>query len=205
MATIHNELRRSGGLLSAIRAILGVTDPDSGVERFGETLTPVLDPWRRPEHAFLRGERLASGVLLSQFDAAGDTAHVALVNPAGSRSLVVVHFVRTAGATADLRVATEAAILAAGFVEAGERNWRDRRGPGPSSAVESTARLFRGSIVGTVGSAITITSTTHQLYDQHFPVILSPGSALNVRSSAIDLDLTVELHWHERIALPGEL
>lgn len=56
MGDVHNEL--NNGLLSkAVKNALGVNTGESGVERFGETLTPTMDPWERPEWGYLRSEQ----------------------------------------------------------------------------------------------------------------------------------------------------
>lgn len=55
MGALHNELNR-GSFSKAIKNALGVKEGESGVERFGETLTPTLDIFRLPEWKYLRSE-----------------------------------------------------------------------------------------------------------------------------------------------------
>ena len=50
----HNAIDRANEMLRGLRNIVGMSE--GGVERFGETLTPVLDAWRLPEHRVPRGE-----------------------------------------------------------------------------------------------------------------------------------------------------
>lgn len=104
MGQQHNELRR-GEVSRALKNALGDTR-QGGLERYGETLTPAIDLWGRPEWAFLRDEHLWG---FSQTVAAvvGEQGGVAVVNPAGSNRIVVVE-----GATGQSVVANIALQLA---------------------------------------------------------------------------------------------
>lgn len=58
MGLIHNELRK-GTLSRALKSILGDDQGEGGIERYGETLTPVIDLWSptQSEWALPRSER----------------------------------------------------------------------------------------------------------------------------------------------------
>lgn len=56
MGSQHNELLQSD-LGIAIKAIIGDKEHDSALERWGETLQPVLNPWERLEWELLRREK----------------------------------------------------------------------------------------------------------------------------------------------------
>lgn len=58
MGLIHNELRK-GTLSRALKVILGADESEGGIERYGETLTPVVDIFSptQSEWSLPRGER----------------------------------------------------------------------------------------------------------------------------------------------------
>jgi len=87
MAQVHNELRR-GVLSEAIKRLLGYTRSEGGVERFGETLVPILNPFQLPEWQFLRDCQLFSSPRTSA-QAAGFISRHGLTNPAGSGVIAV--------------------------------------------------------------------------------------------------------------------
>lgn len=51
-----NGLKNYPELTRGIVTSVGLGDSDSGLENLSPELQPVLDPWRQPEHALLRGE-----------------------------------------------------------------------------------------------------------------------------------------------------
>jgi hypothetical protein len=55
---VHNALHRTTELLQGFKRAMGIDRDADGVERLGETLTPVFDIWSQPEWARLRGEHL---------------------------------------------------------------------------------------------------------------------------------------------------
>lgn len=64
MSDQHNALHRCTELLQGFKRGLGMDRDADGVERVGETLTPVWDIWSKPEFARLRGEHLGAASLL---------------------------------------------------------------------------------------------------------------------------------------------
>lgn len=74
----HNELRR-GEFSRAIKALVGDSDSESGLERFGETLQPIIDLWNLPEMHLLRGERLFGCVATTAVAPAGRSAALRIV------------------------------------------------------------------------------------------------------------------------------
>jgi hypothetical protein len=201
MAKVHNQISR-GDVTNAVQRALGITKPDTaGVERYGETLGPVLDIWRQPEWAFLRGERL-QGFSASVGAIAAEFGYAALVNPAGSNVIVVVEAVMAFG-TAFYQVelaqeatwaATLAAILPGGI-------FRDTRWfPG---ALGGSARIR----TGTDPSSVLGTSIDQQrnLPAINLPVVLGPGWGLAVAADVVNVVLPYVFGWRERKAYPGEL
>lgn len=90
MGQIHNELRR-GAFSRALKNFLGSADSEAGVERFGETLTPIIDGFNLPELNFPRGDSRFGRL----FQADGVIARfngVQIFNPANSGIIAVVEF-----------------------------------------------------------------------------------------------------------------
>lgn len=62
----HNALKYASPLQRSFSRSLGLDENAEGVTRLGETLTPIVDAWditNRPEHAYLRSERLCSAAI----------------------------------------------------------------------------------------------------------------------------------------------
>ena len=87
MSRLHNALTR-GAISDALKRAVGDTRSQGGVERYSETLEPVLDLWSRPEWAILRDEILWGGAS-TQAAVAGELSFVAVINPLGSGMLTV--------------------------------------------------------------------------------------------------------------------
>ena len=90
MGQQHNELNRAVEIDHAVRVIVSETDSESKVERFSETLTPILDIWSRPEWAFLRNEVLFSVGPQTSAAVAAQSSFVQLFNPVTSTRIVLV-------------------------------------------------------------------------------------------------------------------
>jgi len=91
MGQQHNELLRAGAIRQAIKDALEVTEGDVGVERLGETLTPIIDIWSRAEWSQLRNEALfCTQTLIVVAGGAGLFGFVQIQNPLNSGRIVVV-------------------------------------------------------------------------------------------------------------------
>lgn len=208
MAGLHNELQRFVSLQDAYRAALGEkTERFTGLERAGETLTPVVNLWERPEWAFLRGEGLYMGTAnqvagVAQFSACG------IFNPANSRRLVVVEEMTPVNINSQLVVADGGSAIV--FTTAGVVRRRDLRLTGSGSFVAPGAVI--GSILlgaaqtnfgwimdgATPGSAIAASRN-------FCPLILPPGTSYFVSCVTANLSMNTSFKWRERLLLPGEL
>lgn len=186
-------------------------DEDTALERLGETLTPILNPWGLPEWAKLRGEQLYS-VRSFQAAVAAEFSGIALHNPAGSNTIIVVDAV-AAGAgttmTVLLEIMLDSAISATYTVNANPASLRDRRFRTSFSAV---AQVRQGSDATNTFGAQLDTTTAPTLPSagspsdfRALPVILQPGEALAVIGQTVNLSLVTVFVWRERAALPGEL
>lgn len=208
MAQIHNELRK-GTLSEAIKRALGVTRSEGGVERFGETVTPIVHPWGLPEWAYLRGEALAGGQRFEAAAGATFLGSVALVNPAASKYLVVVTMATyQVAVAANVRVGldTEAAIVAVlpttTIGSFADTRW-SRTGIGP------IARIRSGAPAAALGSILcfdnTTTIDTRALSIGEEKIVLSPGFGIVLQNQDDNAGFTVAYAWRERLAYPGEL
>lgn len=93
MGHVHNSLDRATDLTRGIRRAVGMVGPDGGVERLGETLTPIMDVWSRPEWNALRGDWLQWCFAAVGAGGAG-TRSIARLRPVStSKMLVVVHLI----------------------------------------------------------------------------------------------------------------
>lgn len=209
MGSVHNELRSVSQLQKAYQRAFGL-DQEAGVERLGETLTPILDLWSDPSWAYLRGEKLCAASL-AFVAVAGEISAIALFNPAGSQMLLTVDAVNyrpiAAALTAYLARATQAAIEGTLTVTTVGEFARDTRWPIASPGVECVGRVYGGSDPAAIGSLIEFAegaANTVQPF-RSLPWVLSPGWGIVVQRAAISLDLTAHFYWRERRALPGEL
>lgn len=205
---LHNALKR-GWLTHAVTRALGEGDSEGAVERFGETVTPVVNPWGMPEWAALRGEQLA-GCRTFQNLVAAEYAAVALMNPAGSGMIVVVEAISfNAGATAQaqLEVVADSVISGTLLTVTNPSCSRDRRFKGISGLTRATFR--QGSdAASTFGAQLETQGFTGSLFSQFvvgLPLILRPGDDCLVVLQTVNLAMTVCWAWRERLAYPGEL
>lgn len=203
----HNELT-SGELAAAIRNALGVTAPDSGLDRFGETLTPIINLWQQPEWALLRSELLGAGFRIGS-QAAGTSSQVCLINPAGSERLVVVEqiIVSTSGVTPIeilTGVETDFATLATGPLQTFSRDLRI--GAAAGSARAPRAYMRSGDVAGRLGNAL-VRLDSQSIGDRkaQVPFVLPPGTGVNAAAVTVNIPLPVAYVFRERSVRKGEL
>lgn len=201
MAHLHNALHQAAPLQQAYQAALGEDDAEfAGIERAGETLTPVMDLWSKPEWAALRGERLAAGFGAEAIDAA-NFSQVQLFNPLGSRLLIVVEKIRILCATTgSYNIGRTATAL--GTLVTGQTSSRDGR-----FLTASIIGQIRRSVAAAAGDLplvqIRLTGGTTDSDDT--PYVLPPGFGLTVRGSAINTATNASFVWRERLIYHGEL
>jgi len=209
MAGVHNAITR-GDLSSALTRLLGISRGAEGLERLGETLTPVIDTWGLPEWAILRGEKLAA-IRMAATAVAAEFGIIALGNPAGSNNLTVVEAVDTIAGAAAMSVFLEvvadtvvaATLGAAAFPIAA----RDRRFEAGQSGQTRSFVKFGTDPGNTFGASIEqkFVPTTAYIAFQNLPVILRPGDDLIVVGQTVNNAFNANFKWRERQAYPGEL
>lgn len=205
MGDVHNELRR-GDLSNALTAAVGDSRGRGGIERYGETLVPIIDLWRQPEWAFLRRERLSGGRMALAAGAATELGQVALINPAGSGMIVVVE-----QATVDIPVAGQVVVQmgsAAGFgvltTASSPANVDTRFANTTEPMAQLRGLAFASSALGVIFWQHTIAALTPvELLSS--PVVLSPGFGINVVNLDDAAAVRVSYRWRERTAYKGEL
>lgn len=199
MAHVHNALHHATRLQAAYARALGERDEQfSGIERAGETITPVIDLWSRPEWAWLRGEELRSTVIALAAGGAGNfgeaQVHVLPATP-------VLFVVKKIFATVAVRVVLEpnaANLLATNDLGIAPRDFRltgsslTRVRSGNASAVAITERW---RVEG-----ITIPGVTGEL-----DWVVVPGTVLRIQQIVANAAINIGLAGYQRHLLPGEL
>lgn len=211
MGQLHNELRR-GIWSDALKRFLGVSKNEGGLERFGETLTPVLDLWSPdlPETAYLRNETLWA-TFLNASALAGEFSTVAVSVGASSRFVLVVEKVlaRGGGSFANLELPLRSTVAATLALSANGPFCRDNRvGNQLSAAPQATmVELWSGTDAATLNSimeAVGTNATTFSPFTSP-PWIVRPGTALVVQGDTVNSSLQTQWAGRVRQAMPGEL
>jgi len=199
---IHNELTRAGRILVGIKNILGVRDTESGVERFGETLQPILDPWSQPEFAWSNRHFLRGATITDAADVA-NISSVLLFLPANVSTLVIVEhiFVNTSAA--------QTIIFAVGSLDAPDteqagipRDTRDGFSTGPS-----VARIGPRTAAALGGDSTLLafpTDSSFRLELHHPGIVLTQGTELVIGHAAVNRAITVAMWWREYESFPTE-
>lgn len=206
MGQVHNEIRK-GTLSEAVQRALGVTRSEGGVERFGETIQPIMHPWGLPEWAYLRKEKLCA---ISRVAApvAGEFGYSAIINPANSELIAVIETVGVQpGAVAlnvTLQMQTEAAILST-LTVASKGNVRDRRWPQPFSLCDVASGTDVSSGIGVTLEIGQVPVIQTWLFAAALPIVLTPGWGVLAGAQTVNVQIVVNFGWRERQAYPGEL
>lgn len=207
---LHNQLNR-GNWSEALKRSLGATKSEGGIERYGETLTPVINLWSLPEWAFLRAEYLFASSLVRAADAANMSV-VGVMLPVASKNVLIIDSVsgRNSTATGNLILSmVDRATIAAlgGFALANPPFLRDQRAHPTVGSQAAPVETF------TALSGVTVNGTMENLAfpttdDRDFrapPLIVRPGGAAFVQGAAINQQIVVEFVGRVRPAQLGEL
>lgn len=199
---VHNSIKYGGDLLRAYSRAVGMAEDETGVERLGETLTPVIDLWDKPEFRLLRGERpfwhqqTAAAV-------AAERSILVLRNPAGSRLLAVVELARTVQ-DCTIRLSSNQAQVLDTDTQGFPRDGRlVAAGPDVRSRVRFGTMSETTANAGTTVWEMTLANDGKRIIKLDF--ILSPGRDLRLAGIADNTALGGGFWWRERPALPGEL
>lgn len=210
---LHNALKRSPIADGVKKAIGQHKQGEGGLERWSETLQPIVNPWGMPEWAALRGEQLLA-IRSAQTLVAGEFSAVALMNPLNSNTIVVVEAVSVACAGAAMGVFLEVVadtVIAATFgVLTNPGCARDRRFKGLSGLSRATFRQGTDP-TNTFGAQLENQSALPQPanpwtpFVTSLPLILRPGDDCLVIGQTVNTQININWGWRERQAFPGEL
>jgi hypothetical protein len=197
---VHNALG-SGPLASALSRAVGDSVGPSGLERYGETLTPELDLWGQPEWAYLRREVLL-GTRIFQAAVAGEFGGAAVINPDASGLLVVVERASAMAAPQtlfNLGRAPSALVLAtyASVARGLARDTRWNIGPGLANTAGQSLAAFGtdAAAVGALFASVVSGAGTFADFSVGLPIILHPGQAVVVESITANLAVQIGFSW----------
>lgn len=208
MASIHNALRR-GGLSHALTSAVGDTKAEGGLERYGETLQPVIDLWSLPEWAFLREEAICGGQFFVT-SAAGTLSEALLMNPTNSGFLLIlkrVHWTFTSAGTQTFFRRLNQGTLPAGFVatNSGPLDFRDARLIAVPSTVGVVAQAANAAADGGIAFDSFSQAVNERIEDTQ-PVVIAPGTGFLVTVSAVGVNTMIGgFRWLERRLLTSEV
>lgn len=201
----HNAIGYQPELPRGTARLFGVSDPDGGITRLGETLTPVCDPWQRADAALAVGERILGQNLAQAAGGAGTQRQFFLVNDS-TNVIAIVEAIQFIGAAAagSYKVGvignTAAEVSGATVLTAGiNRDTRMRRGTG------MVAGRLIWRTAATVGPGLSVLFNTTYGLVLKCGIVIAPGAALAITDDAVAATGIVSCFYRERIALPGEL
>lgn len=204
MAQLHNALRYYTDLTRGLKRALGLQGEDEGTSRVSETLTPVFDPFRYPEHVIHRGEIRFTGWADLAAGGAG-TFGKAVIRNVGTRLVVVERVYLRSGLAASWRLSRvnladgppSGFVLTSQYLVSDGRHVVTPTTDGRMS--EQTDAATPGAVFAILGApADTIVVWT-------WPIILAPNEGVCARILQANQDMSVTFCWRERQPLPGEL
>jgi len=142
---IHNELKEKPELQRALAIIAGAHPEASGVERLGETLTPILDLFARPEHNFVLDEELTVFANSAVIAAGAGRSFYEIVPQPGFQFIIEGIYNHT-GATLTVRIGDASTIVGSGVGSVTLRDTRWGRAPQVSTKLLAFSNNAAGSI-----------------------------------------------------------
>jgi hypothetical protein len=207
---VHNALG-SGPLAAALSRAVGDTVGSSGLERYGETLTPELNLWTQPEWAYLRREILL-GSHVGVGAVAAEFSGMAVLNPDASGILLVVEQAGAGAIPGNFFFLTRApsALVLATYLGVGRGLARDSRWNIGQGGANTAGRglVAQGTDPAAIGAAFATDSSPPNLrasFPVGLPVVLHPGQAVLIESGVVNVACNFSFGWRERVAFPGEL
>lgn len=181
-------------------------DADVAIERLGETLTPVLDPWGSPERLYLLGEWLCAGRADVGAGGAGFRSLIILENPANSRYIATVDQVYVQGSAGAVMFLAWLFDLQLG-AEGGGTAFLDSRRQ-RNTNIDTVLQLrVRNNAADTANQRLIrdLANAAGTPVWSPTRIILRPGSAVYLKPGADNVAISGGFEWRERAALPGEL
>lgn len=197
MAQGHNELTAYTDLLRAFKAAVGEKRKPVGwgVERLGETLTPILDIYSRPEWSALFGEVLWWDTFFVAALAANFSG--VQINNVSSNSLLTIDGWTVSGAA----TAGSAPSQTYGVVTTTQvGDARDRRFGSSQTAAGVQLRGYQIAV-----SLLTSSYRVASDVNYNVPIVLTPGSNATFEGSALNAAVALSAFGRIRQLLPGEI
>lgn len=197
MSHIHNALERATDLIRGFRRALGIVGPEGGIERFGETLTPIMNLWGHPDWSLLHGELLQWSTASIPAGGAGFRSQF-MIRPVATSKLIVV--VRHIECNIAFNVRTG---LLSNLGTAQSTFQRDTRNPSDSRVAATSAN--GAAAIGTV--RFQVLSAPFRLT---LPIVIhTDGDGTNSGALVVDprtdnTAIDVAVAWTAREAFPGE-
>lgn len=200
MPHIHNALHHFIRVQNGYRKAVQEADPSfNGIERAGETLTPIIDLWAEPDWALPRGavyfkRAPTTGAVAGRFSS------FELVNPAGSGVIAVVRRILTINQNTEVQLELGAAICANPIVARGsavDSRWSTV--PGQTSKCS----LTHGDVAA--GASARQWLCMNGVDYPGLWWVVTPGFKLFVISLVANASITGCFEWSERLASEDEL
>ena len=205
MAHVHNAIHRYASLLQGIKRAVGLDADADGTDRLGESLTPVMDVFGRPEWEYLIGTfRVMESAELAA-PGVGLINKIQCFNPAASGSMVVVSEVwASVATTATLRLRVGGTALTT-LRQLQCLDTRAFTGGAPNVPRSAKAVLATNQDANSYDTNIAfIVALANTMVSLRPMQVLSPGFGLQVQADP-NVGLTVAFLGWERQLLPGEL
>lgn len=180
-----------------LRAITGAQG-SSILRTVGDLAGIVVVESDRPEYAFAGGE-FYFGASMQRDPAAGQFAHIALLNPADSGVIVIVELAGHNGPQATYGLSVESAITK---TTAGTRTRRDTRIPATGSPAAAQLWSWEAAAPLALGPYDIGAPSPNQYRE---PVILVAGNCFVIESNATDTLMNTKWSWRERAIEGGQL
>lgn len=208
MADIHNALRRSQ-LSSALKNFLGDTRGESGLERYGETLTPTVDMWEDGERNILRDELLFFSFTF-QAAVAAEFGAVGIGLPVASKDLLIIRGASGRGATTLQAGQTTRAIAAGTLNLASNARNSDQRAAASGfvalnlgNRVESWTGSDPAALIS-IGEEVNALTQAYEPF-RSAPWIVKPGGVFLIQAGTVNVAIGVNIWGRVRAAKTGEL
>lgn len=209
---IHNQLSR-GPWGRAVKDALGDSRAEGGLERYGETMQPVIDLWSRPDWELLRNEFLFVHTLVKAADAANSSV-VGIMLPLASKLIVTLERIsgrNSTNAGALILSGLDRTTIAAlgGFALASQPFFRDARASAVPFAQQAPVETFTAltgliPLNGTMENIIMPAGVENREFTST-PYVLRAGGAIFVQGGAINQQIVITFSGRVRAALPTEL
>lgn len=208
MSSLHNELRQTDLQRGVARAFGGEVQ----LERVGETLTPIYNPWERFEYRLLRGEYSGFGRIVVVAGGAGNLSQAQLFNTS-TNMLITVERVMLLGdgvaISGGWSLGYSKTAMPTG--PSSEYNVRDLRSLKLTTSPPHLVGYIysRNNSINPHGSTLWtgngLVSSPGTPYTFDLPLVLPPGWGLCATTDAdTNVSIIANFAWRERLLNPGE-